>query len=122
MFNNVSILLFSDNPKQLADFYGKVLEKEPEWSEGDYQGFMVGSVGFAIGPHDKVHGKNKNPERVLLNFETEDVAGEFARVQALGAVVMQEPYHPDEAKDMLVSTFADPDGNYFQVVSPFKPG
>jgi len=33
---------------------------------------------------------------------------------------VQEPYDPgDEADgDMSIATFADPDGNYFQLVSP----
>lgn len=120
MFSNISTLLFSDNPKWLAGFYTKVLGKDPDWSGGDFVGWMIGPTGFAIGPHDKVHGKNQSPERSFLNLETDDVAGEFARIKKLGAKVIQEPYNPEEAKDMWVSTFADPDGNYFQVVSPFK--
>ena len=41
--------------------------------------------------------------------------------KAAGATVIQEPYHPDEDPEGWIATFADPDDNYFQLVSPF-PG
>lgn len=115
-----SLLLFSENPDSLADFYKKVLQKDPEMEQGGYHGFLVGKFFMTIGLHDKVKGKNQNPERLLLNFDTEDVKGEFERIKALGAEVVQEPYQPDEAKDMWIATFADPDGNYFQLTTPWK--
>lgn len=121
MLNFNSILLFSEDPKSLSEFYKKVFDVDPGWNEGGYSGFMVGSGSVTIGPHDKVHGKNMTPERVIVNFETEDVEGEFKRIKELGAKVIAEPYHPGEEPDMWLATFADPDGNFFQIASPWKP-
>lgn len=118
MLNLNSILVFSENPTKLVDFYKKVLQKDPDWSGGDFQGFQVGDGSIAIGPHDKVQGKNTNPERMMFNLETSDVAGEFKRIEGLGATVITKPYQPGEEPTMWVATFADPDGNYFQLVSP----
>ncbi len=115
-----SLLLFSENPKELAEFYKKVFKKDPGWEEGGYTGFMIGQGMFMVGPHDKVHGENKNPERMIVNFETDDVRGEFERIKKLGAKVVAKPYHPGEAEEMMLATFADPDGNYFQLASPMK--
>lgn len=115
-----SILLFSENPEALSDFYKSVFQRDPDMAEGGYFGYMVGNGFVTIGPHDKVKGKNQNPERLLLNFETEDVEGEFGRISGLGAEVIAEPYHPGESADMWIATFADPDGNYFQLMTPFK--
>lgn len=120
MLNLNSIILFSDNPKQLVDFYKKVLQKDVEWSGGDFSGFMVGGSYMVIGPHDKVHGESKNPERIIFQFETPDVESEFNRIKDLGAKVVASPYHPGESEDMLLATLADPDGNYFQLGSPMK--
>lgn len=120
MLNFNSILLYSDNPKKLFEFYEKVLEKKADWVDEDYQGWQVGTGFITIGPHDGVKGKNQNPERVLLNFETTDVHGEFERIKSLGAKVITVPYHPGEMADMSIATFADPDGNYFQLMSPMK--
>ena len=118
MLNFNSILLSSENPKKLAEFYSKVLGKKPDMDDNGYTGFLVGKCFLSIGPHDKVHGKNQNPERILFNFETEDVKGEFKRVKDLGAKVVAEPYSMGEG--YWIATLADPDGNYFQFVTPWK--
>lgn len=113
-----SLLLFSEHPDKLAEFYKKIFKVKPGWEEGGYTGWQLGDGMFMVGPHDKVHGENKNPERMIVNFETEDVKGEFERIKKLGAKVIAEPYAPSEADEMLLATFADPDGNYFQLASP----
>ena len=44
--------------------------------------------------------------------------GEFAKLQAAGATVVREPYTFEQAPDAWIATLSDPDGNYFQLVSP----
>jgi predicted enzyme related to lactoylglutathione lyase len=121
LLNFNSILLFSEDPKGLVEFYKKVLETDEGWAGGDFTGLQVGDGNITIGPHDKVKGKNTNPERIMFNLETEDVKGEFARIKGLGAGVVAEPYQPGEEPDMWIATFSDPDGNYFQLVTPWMP-
>ncbi len=118
-----SIMLGSEDPKTLADFYSKVLgAPNPEWSDeaNGWFGFQAGDGGLAIGPHSEVKGRNEQPGRIMLNFETSDVNGEFERIKALGAEVVAEPYEPGGG-GMLLCTFADPDGNYFQLATPWNP-
>jgi predicted enzyme related to lactoylglutathione lyase len=120
MLNFNSILLSSENHKSLADFYEKVFDKKPEMSDETYSGFLVGSCFLSIGSHDKVKGKNTNPERVLFNFEAKDVKAEFERIKNIkGAEVIAEPYSMGEDNSYWIATFADPDGNYFQLVTPW---
>ncbi len=38
-------------------------------------------------------------------------------MKAAGAVVIKEPY---EMQGMWIATLADPDGNYFQLMSPWE--
>ena len=119
-----SIMLGSDDPKKLADFYSKVLgAPNPDWSDeaNGWFGFQAGHGSLAIGPHSDVKGKNQEPARIMLNFETPDVTGEFERVKAIGAQVVAEPYEPGGGGGMLLCTFADPDGNYFQLAPPWNP-
>lgn len=113
-----SLLVFSGNPEKLADFYRKVFQKDPDWSEGGYYGFKAGKGFITFGPHEKVQGKNANPERMMFNFETRDVKGEFERIRRLGVAVIAEPYNPSEDPKETIATFADPDDNYFQLVTP----
>jgi predicted enzyme related to lactoylglutathione lyase len=120
MLNFNSILLFSENPMKLKEFYRKIFRKKPDWSEGGYYGFMAGKGFITIGPHGKVRGKSRNPERIMFNLETKDVKREFGRIKKIGAAVIAEPYHPMEAPEMMIATFADPDNNYFQLVTPWE--
>jgi predicted enzyme related to lactoylglutathione lyase len=121
MLNFNSILVFSADPGKLADFYQGVFATDPVIDSGGYKGFQVGSGFITIGPHDQVHGSNTNPERILLNLETSDVRGEFDRIKRLGAKVIAEPYQMNEADTGWIATLADPDGNYFQLMTPFDP-
>ncbi len=75
----------------------------------------MGNTYFTIGKHSEVKGKTNEPQRVILNFATEKVKDEFARIKQVGAQVIKEPY---ELEGNWITTFADPDGNYFQITSP----
>lgn len=111
-----SILIGSEDPKRLVDYYRKVLGK-PTMSEGGYEGWQIGSGWLTIGPHDQVKGKNAHPGRIIWNIESADVKGDFAKFKAAGAKIVREPYSMGDPAGWI-ATFADPDDNYFQLVSP----
>ena len=119
-----NIMLGSEDSKRLADFYTEVLgAPNPDWSDeaNGWFGFQAGDGSMAIGPHSDITGKNPQPARVMLNFSTADVAGDFERIKALGAEVVAEPYEPGGGgSGMQMCTFADPDGNYFQLATPWN--
>ena len=112
-----SILIGSEDPKRLADYYSRVIG-EPGWDDGSYTTWQIGSGGISIGPHSEVHGKNTAPGRIIWNIESDDVKGDFDRFKAAGATVIREPYNFEQAPEAWIATFADPDDNYFQLVSP----
>ncbi|MEX2012822.1 MAG: VOC family protein, partial [Candidatus Levyibacteriota bacterium] len=70
-----------------------------------------------IGEHSGVKGKAKEPQRIIINLETNEVKEEFERIKSVGAKVIKEPY---EMEGAWIATFADPDGNYFQLMTPWK--
>jgi predicted enzyme related to lactoylglutathione lyase len=112
------ILMGSEDPKRLAAYYTKLFGK-PGWDDGGYVGWQIGSGGISVGPHDQVKGKNAQPGRIILNIESSDVKGDFERFKAAGATVVREPYQPaGEGTAWWIATFSDPDGNYFQLVTP----
>ncbi|TMD60049.1 MAG: hypothetical protein E6I87_07820 [Chloroflexi bacterium] len=111
------LLIGSENPERLKEYYTRLFGK-PTWEDNVYFGWQLGSGSLAIGPHDQVKGKNKEPGRVIWNFETPDVKSEFEKLRTAGATVVREPYRPDEAQEMWITTFSDPDNNYFQLMSP----
>ena len=119
-----SIMVGSEDSKRLADFYTKVLgAPNPDWSDdaSGWFGFQAGESGLVIGPHSEVQGRSQQPGRIMVNFSTSDVKGEFERIKALDAEVVAQPYEPGGGGGMLMCTFADPDGNYFQLSTPWNP-
>ena len=114
-----SVLIGSEDPQRLADYYTKLFG-EPGWNEQGFIGWQIGSGAVTVGPHDKIKGKNPQPGRMIWNIETADVKGDFDRLVQAGATVVQEPYNPgpSDGAEALICTFSDPDDNYFQLMSP----
>jgi predicted enzyme related to lactoylglutathione lyase len=117
MLKMTNLLLGSDNPERLVEFYAKVLG-EPAMSEGGFTSWVTGAGGLTIGKHSEVRGQNDEPGRVIWFFETTDINAEFERVKGLGGRVIAEPYDAG-GPGMMLATIADPDGNYFNLTTPF---
>ena len=117
-FNN--ILIGTDNPGRLVEYYTKLLG-EPAYKDESYSSWQVGSGTVSVGAHSEVHGKSAQPGRIIWNIETDDVQGVFAKMKAAGAIVVREPYSFDQFPDSWIATLADPDDNYFQLMTPFDP-
>jgi predicted enzyme related to lactoylglutathione lyase len=115
-FNN--ILIGSDQPGRLVEYYAKLLGP-PTYSDDSYSSWQIGRGHVAVGAHSEVHGKNAQPGRMIWNIETADVKEVFARFVAEGAIVIREPYSFEGFPDSWIATLADPDGNYFQLMTPF---
>ena len=115
-----SVLIGSEDPRRLADYYSRLFG-EPQWQDDDYTGWLIGSGTITVGPHSEVKGRNPAPGRMLLNIESPDVQADFARLAAAGAIVVREPYTFEGAPEAWIATFADPDDNYFQLMSPMGP-
>jgi len=112
------VIVTSENPAKLIEFYKAVFQKDkPDWTGGSYSGFELENEAFVIGPHDKVKGKNPQPGRIMINFETENVKKEYDRMVELGAKSIAKPYQPGEEDRMWLATLEDPDGNYIQLGS-----
>lgn len=115
-----SILIGSEDPMRLVEYYSKVLGA-PTFSDSGYTGWQIGSGFVTVGPHSEVKGRNSAPGRLIWNIESKDVVGDFARMKAAGAIVIAEPYSFEGAPGSSIATFADPDDNYFQVMTAMEP-
>lgn len=114
-----SLLIGSDNPQRLVEYYTKLFG-EPGFTDGEYTGWMIGSGFITVYAHSEVKGQNAGPGRLIWNIESKDVAGDFARLKAAGAIVVTAPYEFEGQPGSSIATLADPDGNYFQLLSPME--
>ena len=112
-----SVLIGSEQPERLKEYYSKLFGA-PVWDGSGYSSWELGSGWVTVGPHDQVQGPNLHPGRIIWNIESADVRADFDRLVAAGATVVREPYSMGEEAEGLIATFADPDDNYFQLLSP----
>lgn len=118
MLNLNSVMIGTMQPKVLATFYEKIFDKKPDMVDGEWYGWQVGAGFLTIGHHSKMEGKTKDAGRMMFNLETEDVQGTFARMETIDDIeIVKKPY---EMGGMWIATLADPDGNFFQLMSPWK--
>jgi predicted enzyme related to lactoylglutathione lyase len=117
MLNLGSVMIASKQTQALASFYEKVFGKSPDMADSasGFFGWKVGNGYFGVLEHSEMGGSTKDPGRVMLNFETPQVQEEFERIKVLGGKVIQAPYKMDQG---WIATLADPDGNYFQLMTP----
>ena len=117
MLNLNSVMIGTKQSKALSAFYEKVLGKPADMvdNENGFFGWQVGSAFIGVLQHSEMGGNTKDPGRVIFNFETAQVKEEFERIKAIGAVVIKEPYKMGQG---WIATLADPDGNYFQLMTP----
>jgi predicted enzyme related to lactoylglutathione lyase len=112
-----SVMIGSGNATELVEYYRKIFGATAMDQEG-WGGWQLGDGWVVVGPHDDVTGSNPHPGRLMFNLESDDVSGDFEKLRDAGAIVVKEPYSPEGAGDGKIATFADPDGNYFQLMSP----
>lgn len=117
MLNLNSVMVSTKRAKIVALFYEKVLGRSADMVDEQYGffGWQVGAAYFSVLDHSEMTGPAKDPGRILFNFETSQVQEEFERIKTLGGKVIREPY---QMGDGWIATLADPDGNFFQLVTP----
>ena len=119
--NLESLTLFTQNAKKLPGFYrdkvGLKVKFEAVMGENDEEMYDM-SVGkkssLYVIDHSKVRGKNKQPERIIFNLEVDDIKKETARLKKAKVKVVQDTYHVEGYG--YITTFADLDDNFFQLV------
>ena len=115
-----AVLLGSQNAKKLAEFYRVVvgLKQRMVFEMGDKNeegfDFDLGGTSLYIMSHSDVKGKSKTPARIMFNLEVDDLEKEVARLKKSGVKPVAEIYHVEDYG--YIATFADVDGNYFQLV------
>ena len=117
MLNLNSVMIGTTQPQVLADFYEKVFGKPADMTdqENGFWGWQAGNAFMGILNHSEMGGSSKDPGRVMINYETAQVKEEFERIKSFGGTVVHEPYEMGQG---WIATLADPDGNYFQLMTP----
>jgi catechol 2,3-dioxygenase-like lactoylglutathione lyase family enzyme len=104
-----SILLGTTRPAELREWYRRVLAPGHE-GDGpiDLGGFLL-----VIDKRDDVSAKNNEPGRMILNFHVDDFDAVEEQLLAAGVDWLSPA---EDRPPGRFGTFADPDGNYLQII------
>lgn len=103
----------SENPGRLRTFLRDVVGLSDDHPEIGNP-FLAGETSIYVGEHSEVKGQAKEPARVLLNLPVADLAAEQQRLESQGVKFIRTA--GKEAWGGVISTFLDPDGNYWQLM------
>lgn len=111
------VILLSENPRSLAEFYGRVLgctlEREDHGDLAEHFGIDVGEVHFGIHPPSNFQRVSPGGASAAIAFNVSSVSEAMTVLAELGARQVQPPH--DEGFG-LVTSYLDPDGNQFELV------
>ena len=101
-----AVVVFSDRPRRLADWYVRAFEAKEFLGTGAFIGMSLGGVSLFVQKTSEGHAPGMGGVRP--HFDVEDCAAAFARLVADGARAVLAP--ADSGQE-IVAAVQDPDGN-----------
>ena len=98
----------------MRTFYVEVLGLTPRSDRDGFVNFEFGNHRFTIAVHDGVDARAEHPERIMINLTVRHIDALWIRIVSSGAEAVRSP--SPEPWGGLVATFADPDGNFVQLM------
>lgn len=111
------VILVSENPRRLAEFYERVLgctfEREDHGGLSEHFGLDIGEVHFGIHPTSNFGRVVAGGASTIIAFNVSSLNDAMGTLAELGARQLQGPH--DEGFGPVAS-YVDPDGNAFELV------
>lgn len=100
----------------MAAFYRDVVGLTPRSDRDGFINFEWGTIRLTIARHSEVSGVNPDPQRIMVNLQTDRIQEVYRRLIAAGVEFTRPPER--EPWDGWIATFSDPDGNTVQLLQP----
>jgi lactoylglutathione lyase len=111
-----SVLIWTEDMNKLAPFYRDTLGLKTTDMGEEFAVFELGGAQqLALGVHSEVKGKSKEPNRVMVNLDVDDIQAEYERLKAKGVQFLRPPSPEPADEGMIIATLQDPDGNTLQL-------
>jgi catechol 2,3-dioxygenase-like lactoylglutathione lyase family enzyme len=108
-----SALLASSDPDQLYSWYTAALAPDGDDKVDSYRVLSFGGFHLFIDRRSDVGEVNREPGRLILNFDVDDARATVARLDGMGVTWLADL---DDRDGNLFATAVDPDGNYVQII------
>lgn len=111
-----SVVIWTEDLNKLAPFYRDTLGLKTTDMGDDFAMFDIGgAMQLALGVHSEVKGRSKEPNRVMVNLDVDDINAEYERLKAKGVQFVRPPSPEPADQSMVIATLLDPDGNTLQL-------
>ena len=74
------VIIWTEDLARLRKFYCETLGMEPHSDRPHFVSFKWGGLRFSIGSHDHVRGQARDPHRIMVNFDIDDIHGFYPRL------------------------------------------
>ncbi len=108
------VTLWTDDLERLVAFYRDTLGLKMRSDHGDFVNFELGSARLNLGLHDRVSGQSRDPFRVMVHLEVDDIHGLYQRLSEQNVEFIRVP--EQEEWGGWIATLLDPDGNVLQLL------
>lgn len=108
------VIIWTQNLDKLLSFYTEILGLQLNSNHGDFVSFKWGNMRLNIGTHSEIFGVNKEPNRLMINLEVDDIQNEFSQLESKGVIFISQPTR--QRWGGWVCTFLDPDQNILQLL------
>ena len=108
------VIIWTDSMERLLPFYRDKLGLTPHSVHADFASFSFGEVRLSIGLHSQIVGRNKEPQRIMVNLGTKHIEDLYRSLTKRGVEFVRPPEL--EHWGGWVATFRDPDGNLLQLL------
>lgn len=108
------VIIWTDNLERMVAFYRDTLGLPVHSIHRDFAAFEIGGMRFSVGLHSEVHGRARDPYRMMAHLGTNDIQATYSRLQEAGIEFLRQPER--EEWGGWVATFYDPDGNLLQLL------
>ena len=98
----------------MRTFYLDVLGLTPRSDRAGFVNFDFGNQRLTVTVHDAVDAPANHPERIMINLAVRNIDALWTQIVSSGAEPIRSP--SSEPWGGLVATFADPDGNFVQLM------
>ncbi|MAX11810.1 MAG: hypothetical protein CL710_05995 [Chloroflexi bacterium] len=107
------VIIWTQNFDEMINFYKEVLDLKPKSLRKNFVNFEWHNLKLSISVHEKVIDTAKDPFRIMINLESDDIFSIYDDLLAKGVEFIREP--EDESWG-FVASFYDPDGNILQLI------
>jgi predicted enzyme related to lactoylglutathione lyase len=111
------VIIWTQNFEKMSNFYIDVLGLNPKSLRENFINFEWQDLKLSISVHENVTATSKDPFRIMINLELEDIFTIYNDLLAKGVEFIRKP---EEESWGLVASFYDPDHNIIQLIQNHK--